>query len=53
MKQHSRENLQRASGILEGLRTIADEKQENALSIAIELLDIVLCEEPAESEDTE
>ena len=52
MKQYNRENIQRAAGILEGLRSFADEKQENALTNAIELLNLVLFEEPVESEDT-
>ena len=52
MKQHNRENLQRAAGILEGLKTFADEKQENSLFIVIDLINVVLCEEPTESEDT-
>ena len=52
MKKFNRENLQRVAGILEGLKTFADEKQQEILFRAIDIIDVVLCDEPMESEDT-
>lgn len=53
MKASNREIMQRAIGILEGLRATVTEKQEKALNLAIGNLDCVLFDELLESEDTE
>ena len=52
MKTYNRENMQRAIGVLEGLRAAVNEKQDEALNSVIGVLDCVLFDEPAESEDT-
>ena len=52
MKAYNRENVNRAIGVLEGIRAFVEEKQENELNNVICILDSVLIDEPTESEDT-
>lgn len=48
MKQKSRETMERAIGIVEGLSWVAEEKMREALEIVCEILDAVMRDEETE-----
>lgn len=50
MKQRNREELQRAIGIIEGVSYSIVGGGQDALSFALEMLDAILRDEPAEAE---
>ena len=51
MKSESRESIQRAIGIIDGISYTVDSRVQDALTTAIEIIDAVLAEENKLKED--
>lgn len=51
MKSESRESIQRAIGIIEGISYTVGSRAQDALSTALEIIDAVLAEENKLKED--